>query len=221
MRHKYFPATMLFILLTFLMLFSCKTVPTSESPETDDFPSESENEPIPQEIIESAQTIETTETAEDSIEPVSISEYLVRLPETEFREVWGYVLARNEKSLKPGYPVSDIVYFGAEIDQYGTIVNIPNRKNLPRTNRADSRVHVSIVCGSAGLTHFLLEPESKARQGLFKALIAMTRDYDGLNIDFENVPLQDADHFLSLLRELKGALGEKILSVCVPAHPQR
>jgi spore germination protein YaaH len=210
MRLQHFSTALLLAVSMLSMPLSCKTVPPSEAPDTDVFPSDNET-----------MSPETAGIDEDPTEPVSISEYLVRLPESEFREVWGYVLARNEKSLKPGYPVSDIVYFGAEVDQYGSVVNIPNRKNLPHTDSADnanSRVHISIVCGSAGLTHFLLEPESKARLGLVKALIAMTRDYDGLNIDFENVPLQDADHFLSLLRELKDALGEKVLSVCVPAR---
>jgi spore germination protein YaaH len=144
-----------------------------------------------------------------------ISDSLARLPESEFAEVWGYVVSGNEKSLQSGYPVTDVVYFGAEVDQYGTVVTIPNRKNLPRS---EARVHVSIACGSDGLTHFLLEPESRARSSFFKALTAMVHDYDGLNIDLEYVPLQDADNFLSLLAELKDALSEKTLSVCVPAR---
>ncbi|MDR0638126.1 MAG: glycoside hydrolase [Spirochaetaceae bacterium] len=140
---------------------------------------------------------------------------LVRLPESTFTEVWTYVIAGSEKYLKASYPITDIVYFGAEVDAYGSIVAIPRRKNLPRNN---ARIHVSITCGSSGLTHFLLEPESKARAAFFNALITMAGEYDGLNIDLENIPLQDADNFLSLLRQLKETLGEKMLSVCVPAR---
>ncbi|MDR1470169.1 MAG: glycoside hydrolase [Spirochaetaceae bacterium] len=143
------------------------------------------------------------------------SDNLVYLPESAFSEVWTYVVARNEKYLKASYPLTDVVYFGAEVDAYGSIVDIPRRKSLPQTN---ARVHVSIACGSSGLTHFLLQPESMARDSFFNALIAMTDEYDGLNIDLEYVPLRDADNFLSLLRQLKEALGEKILSVCVPAR---
>ncbi|MDR1095562.1 MAG: glycoside hydrolase [Spirochaetaceae bacterium] len=198
---KFLPAAFLYVFFTISILASCKTIPASIPDVPDAIPLE--NEPA-------ADTVEDEFAGFDFI-----ADGLASLPESEFAEVWGYVVARNEKSLKPGYPLSDVVYFGAEVDQYGTIVNIPNRKNLPRTN---ARVHVSIVCGSGGLTHFLLEPESRARSSFLKALIAMARDYDGLNIDLEQVPLQDAAHFLSLLQELKNTLDGKILSVCVPAR---
>jgi spore germination protein YaaH len=185
----------------FSMPTSCKTTPAT-------VPDISGAIPMENELV--------TDMTEESFDRFDfVADDLASLPESEFAEVWGYVLVRNEKSLKPGYPVSDVVYFGAEVDQYGTIVNIPNRKNLPHTN---ARVHVSIVCASGGLTHFLLEPESRARSSFLKALLAMARDYDGLNIDLEQVPLQDAAHFLSLLRELKTALNGKTLSVCVPAR---
>ncbi|MDR1231415.1 MAG: glycoside hydrolase [Spirochaetaceae bacterium] len=191
-------------LCAFSILVSCKTAPVPITDVPDDIPPEDEP-------VEEAVGVEEEEFAGFDF----IADDLASLPKSEFAEVWGYVVARNEKSLKPGYPVSDVVYFGAEVDQYGTIVNIPNRKTLPRSN---ARVHVSIVCGSGGLTHFLLEPESRARSNFLKALIAMARDYDGLNIDMELVPLQDAANFLSLLQELKNTLDGKILSVCVPAR---
>jgi spore germination protein YaaH len=158
---------------------------------------------------------ETGVEAEETLGFTFISDDLVRLPESTFSEVWTYVIARNEKYLKASYPITDVVYFGAEVDAYGSIVSIPRRKTLPRNN---ARVHVSITCGSSGLTHFLLEPESRARTAFFDALVTMTNEYDGLNIDLENVPLQDADNFLSLLRQLKETLGAKMLSVCVPAR---
>ena len=79
-------------------------------------------------------------------------------------------------------------------------------------------MHVSIICESAGLTHFILEPESRARAKFFKELLELAQGYDGLNIDLESVPVQDAGNFLSLLRELKAALGNKVLSVCVPGR---
>jgi hypothetical protein len=134
---------------------------------------------------------------------------------SEFGEVWAYVTAGNEKALRQGYALTDVVYFGADVDRYGAVADIPRRRNLPRFG---GRVHVSITCGSYGLTHFLLEPESRARAEFFDALVAMAREYDGLNVDMEFVPLKDAEHFFSLLGELKAALGGKVLSVCVPAR---
>jgi hypothetical protein len=205
LKPKLFFRAFWYILVALSISASCKTNPVSESGTSDDF--SAEGEPVDELVMD--------EVEEDFAGFDSISNNLVRLPESEFAEVWGYVVAGYERYLKADYPISDVVYFGAEVDRYGTVETIPNRKNLPLT---DARVHVSIACGSWGLTHFLLEPESRARSRFFEALIAMTRGYDGLNIDLEYVPLQDAHHFLSLLQELKVALGEKILSVCVPAR---
>jgi hypothetical protein len=144
-----------------------------------------------------------------------ISDDLVRLPESAFSEVWADVVAGRESSLKPSFPITDVVYFGAAVDRYGTIVDIPARRKLPAF---DGKVHVSIICESAGLTHFLLEPESRARAKFFSELLELAHGYDGLNIDLESVPVQDAGNFLSLLRELKAALGSKVFSVCVPGR---
>ncbi|MDR2521193.1 MAG: glycoside hydrolase [Spirochaetaceae bacterium] len=140
-----------------------------------------------------------------------------RLPESEFQEVWGYVVAGRERSLKTNYPLSDIVYFGADVDRYGHVVDIPARKVLANYK---GRVHISITCGSFGLTHFILEPDSKARATFVRELLAAARDYDGLNIDLEQLPLKDADNFISFLGELRAGLGSRVLSVCVPARTE-
>jgi spore germination protein YaaH len=101
------------------------------------------------------------------------------------------------------------------VNSYGHLVGVPKRNKL---NKFRGRVHVSLTCGSYGLTHFVIEPGSRARAKFYAELVAMARDYDGLNIDLEYVPLQDAANFNALLRELKAALGNKVLSVCVPAR---
>jgi spore germination protein YaaH len=205
-----FPSAMLSVLFL-LSPVSCGTVPLSETVAAEDSFEREDAFPMENETPQK----ETGPEIEEEPEFTFASENFVRLPESTFSEVWAYVIARSEKYLKTRYPITDIVYFGAEVDAYGSIIDIPRRKNLPRTT---ARVHVSITCGSSGLTHFLLEPESKARTGFFNALVSMADEYDGLNVDLENVPLQDADNFLSLLRQLKEALGEKMLSVCVPAR---
>jgi hypothetical protein len=194
-------ALLIYVLPAVLLPVSCQTTGSSSAP----LALEAEFPPEEEDMLES----------DDFAGFTSFSDDLVRLPESEFGEVWAYVIARSEKYLKTGQPITDVVYFGATVDRYGTIVDIPSRRNLPRFN---GRVHVSITCEGWGLTHFLLDPESKARSVFFNALVEMARDYDGLNIDLENVPVRDAAHFLSLLGELKAALGGKILSVCVPAR---
>ncbi len=52
------------------------------------------------------------------------------LPVTTFREVWGYVLAGRESDLKKNIPLTDIGYFGMEVDIYGSLTKVPTRQNL-------------------------------------------------------------------------------------------
>ncbi|MDR2601861.1 MAG: glycoside hydrolase [Spirochaetaceae bacterium] len=137
------------------------------------------------------------------------------LPQSDFDEVWGYVVAGNEKSLKQGLPLSDVVYFGAAVDRYGDVADAPQIKNLPKFS---GRVHMSIICESAGLTHFILEPESRARERFINELLKAAEPFYGLNIDMESVPVKDADNFLSFLKEIRKRLGGRMLSVCVPAR---
>ena len=138
------------------------------------------------------------------------------LPVSVFNEVWAYVVSGNENALKSNLPISDIVYFGAEVDRYGHLADAPRRAKLAKY---PGRVHIAIVCNSAGLTHFVIEPGSKARAILVKEILAAAEEYDGLNIDLEMVPAQDAENFLSFLAELRAGLGKgKVFSVCVPAR---
>ncbi|MDR2865087.1 MAG: glycoside hydrolase [Spirochaetaceae bacterium] len=140
------------------------------------------------------------------------------LPVVSFNEIWAYVVSGKEQALKPGLPLSDIVYFGAEVDSYGHLENIPLRKKLPAFRGS---VHISIVCNSRGLTHFVIEPESAARKILVDEILDAAKNYDGLNIDMELVPERDSGNFLSFLAELHAGIGDKkIFSVCVPARTQ-
>jgi hypothetical protein len=210
LKPTLFPPAVLCVLFL-LFPVSCKTVSPSETVAAEDSFEKGDTFPMESELLPEGTELEMEEEPEFTF----ATEDLARLPESTFSEVWTYVIAGSEKYLKARYPITDIVYFGAEVNAYGLIVGIPRRKSLPRTT---ARIHVSITCGSTGLTHFLLEPESRARAVFFNALVSMAGEYDGLNIDLENIPLQDADNFLSLLRLLKETLGEKMLSVCVPAR---
>ncbi|MDR2660366.1 MAG: glycoside hydrolase [Spirochaetaceae bacterium] len=137
------------------------------------------------------------------------------LPESSFSEVWAYISSGRESDIKTSYPVSDLVYFAAEIDRYGHLVDIPRRKNITRFN---GRVHLAVICNSAGLTHFVIQGGAEARKSLVSEILSAAKDYDGLNIDMEYVPARDEEHFLSFLAEIRAGLGSKIFSVCVPAR---
>ncbi|MDR1363921.1 MAG: glycoside hydrolase [Spirochaetaceae bacterium] len=137
------------------------------------------------------------------------------LPENAFSEVWAYMLNGREKDLKRQYPVSDVVHFAAEVDRYGQLADIPRRKSISGFN---GRVHLAVICNSAGLTHFVIQSGTEARKRLVSEILAAAKEYDGLNIDLESVPARDAEHFLSFLAELRAGLGGRMLSVCVPGR---
>ncbi|MCL2196983.1 MAG: glycosyl hydrolase family 18 protein [Treponema sp.] len=136
-----------------------------------------------------------------------------KLPVSVFSEVWGYVITGQEAALTPGLPLTDVCYFGAEVDVYGKLTGVPKRQNI---SSFPGKVHLAVTCGSQSLTYFTLLPGSPQRTALLADLIAAAANYDGLNIDFENIPPRSGDAFLSLLRELKAGLPkEKIFSVAL------
>jgi hypothetical protein len=195
-------------------LLGCKNAPApkthiQESPFVNGIPEETaDKEAIGETIDEGSAIGEIHETAElpDDSGPI---------PENSFGEVWAYLLNGNESELRTGRPISDAVYFAAEIDRYGHLDTVPKRRNISRFR---GRVHLAIVCASAGLTHFVIQNGSEARRQLVSEILAAMKDYDGLNIDMENVPNRDGEHFLSFLSELRDGLGGKMLSVCVPGR---
>ncbi|MDR2842293.1 MAG: glycoside hydrolase [Spirochaetaceae bacterium] len=161
------------------------------------------------------QVIEEDPEEELEYEIVEIPANLEKLPESSFKEIWAYLISGYENSLKQNFPITDIVYFSAEVDRYGHLASVPKRKKIEKFK---GRIHFSVTCNSSGLTHFILEEGSKARKDLLNELIAAAQPFDGLNMDFELVPARDADAYVSFLAELKAALGTKTFSVCVPAR---
>jgi spore germination protein YaaH len=139
------------------------------------------------------------------------------LPVTEFGEIWAYVVAGNESALTRGLPLSDIGYFGAEIDSYGSLTDVPKRQNLT----FQGRVHLVVACNSRSLTHFVLIGDRPERKALVAELTAAARNFDGLQIDFENVPARDGSAFLSFLVELRAALPDKMFTIALPARTRK
>jgi spore germination protein YaaH len=134
---------------------------------------------------------------------------------SSFGEIWGYLLAGRESDLGPEYPLSDIGYFGAEIDNYGKLVNVPDRRKI---SSYPGRVHLVVTCNSRPLSHFALEEGSTVRRRMIADLLSETAPYDGLQIDFEYVLAGDAGAFLSFLSELRNGLTGKMLTVALPAR---
>ena len=137
------------------------------------------------------------------------------LPVSSFGEIWAYVVAGREAALKPGLPISDIGYFGADIGVYGALIEVPDRKKLKNFS---GRVHMVVKCDSRSLTYFTLRPGSAERKALITDLVAATRSFDGLQIDFENIPARAGESFHSFLAELRAELGNKMFTIALPAR---
>ena len=153
-----------------------------------------------------------------------ISQFLIppdsELPVLDFKEIWAYVVAGREAALTRGLPITDIAYFGAEVDGYGKLTAVPTRSKIP--SHFTGRVHFVIACNGRALTHFTLKPGSPERKEFIQDLIAATRNYDGLNIDLEYVPARDGEAFVSFLQELRAGLPrDKMFTLCVPARTRK
>jgi spore germination protein YaaH len=137
------------------------------------------------------------------------------LPISSFPEIWGYLVAGREAAFSPALPLSDIVYFGAEIDTYGTLTDIPDHRNI---RNFSGRVHLVAACSSRALTHFVLMEGSAERKALTADLLGAAKNFDGLQIDFEYIPLRDGEAFFSFLEELRTGLNGKMFTIALPAR---
>ncbi len=131
-----------------------------------------------------------------------------------FQEVWVYFLKGEEKFLKGGEPITDLVYFSAAVNEVGRIDKVPER--IIRT----PRVHLSISAPyNRSLMHWVLARDLETRNELIQDIVRATEQYDGVNIDFEGILPQDRNAYLSFLQEIKGKLPKgKIFSVALPAR---
>jgi spore germination protein YaaH len=191
-----------FALLSLLLLGSCRSGPSPE--------------PEPEAPLETGR-LEAEETAEETDEPDAWGEILLSpaegLPVSAFPEIWAYVVAGREAAFNPALPLSDIAYFGAEVDSYGHLADIPNRRNL---RAFKGKVHLAAACNSRGLTHFVLREET--RRELVAEFLEAAKAFDGVQIDFELVPARDGAAFRAFLRELRAGLGDKMLTIALPAR---
>jgi spore germination protein YaaH len=134
---------------------------------------------------------------------------------SDFDEVWAYLVQGREAALTEGLPISDLGYFGAEVDSYGKLTGVPNPGDVPPFG---GRLHLVVKCDSYSLTHFILKEDSPERRELVADLLAATRNFDGLQIDFENIPSRDREQFFSFLAELRAHLGDKFFSAALRAR---
>ncbi len=62
----------------------------------------------------------------------------------------------------------------------------------------------------------------RSRKGIIADLLDAAKDFDGLQIDFENIPARDADAFLSFLKDLRQGLpSDKKFTIALPARNKK
>jgi spore germination protein YaaH len=148
----------------------------------------------------------------------AFSESVVERPEetVSFPETWAYLGVGDEAKLNGSFPVTDIAYFSASISNVGSLSGVPDFEKIAA---AGVRKHLVVAeLGNAALTHFCLDPQYPLRDALVSAISEAAAPYDGVQVDFEAVMSRDGALYVDFLERLKAALGNKTLSVAVPAR---
>jgi spore germination protein YaaH len=134
---------------------------------------------------------------------------------SSFGEIWAYLVSGREQALQEDLPISDLCYFGAEVDSYGKLVNVPD---IRKTALFRGRKHLVVKCDGRALTHFAILEGRPERKQLTADLLSAAEPFNGLQIDFEYVPARDGDAFLSFLAELRRGLKNKFFTIALPAR---
>lgn len=134
----------------------------------------------------------------------------------EFEQVWGYVMYGREDKWDNNLPVSDIGYFTQAITTFSKVPEIPPKDKY--FSNCAAKVHLVTSCDSRAQTHLLLSPDLPLRDTIIDGLVKASQTYDGLQIDWELVSAEDKDNYIEFLRILKSRIGEKPLTVAIPAR---
>ncbi len=133
-----------------------------------------------------------------------------------YNEIWGYVMTGKESDFSQDMPVTDVGYFASSIGIYSTVLdNAPRDKYFANYT---GRVHLVSSVDSKSQTHLLLDKTLPLRDRIIADLVKRSETYEGLQIDWELVPQDDADNFYDFLVELKKQLKGKMLTLAIPAR---
>lgn len=131
-------------------------------------------------------------------------------------EVWAYVMTGEERYVTPEKKITDLCYFSADINAYGEITSVPKPEKVRKDNM---RLHLVGTCNGRPLSHMVLDPSFGITDKVVDSLIKGSEGYDGLQIDYENVPFRDRDNFILFLKKLREKLPkEKMLTVALAAR---
>jgi spore germination protein len=137
-----------------------------------------------------------------------------------FNEVWGYLIRGHEDQLTGAEPFTDICYFSAELTDEGRIPEAIARPSLALGVGVQPRIYLVVTeLSNSSLMHFSLNPTYGVRPLLVGDICRVSQDFDGVQIDFEAVPREEAQNFWDFLQQLRNALpSTKTLSVALPAR---
>ncbi|MFA6938256.1 MAG: glycosyl hydrolase family 18 protein [Treponema sp.] len=159
---------------------------------------------------------DTPSTEELEKPAIAYSHDLPKGDSVKFHEVWAYILDGHSDGLTDDMNITDLCLFSAGVNVYGEINYVPDSSQIKKFK---GRKHLIVTCDSRSLTHFILDPDYGVRQKLISRLVKISKDFDGLQIDFELVPARDEKNFQTFLLDVRGRIGrEKWFSVALPAR---
>ena len=146
---------------------------------------------------------------------------IVSMPLLAFsNEIWGYLMQGEEKNFPIQSGITDIAHFSSSVQADGTLSD--NLDLPPEVINAspDVRRHIVITAPwNSDLYHHYLNPDLPFRETIIQEIKALSKPYDGVQIDFEGISSRDGTAFLNFLIQLKKSLPkDKILSVAVMAR---
>ncbi len=137
-----------------------------------------------------------------------------------FKEVWGYLMEGEERFFKADFPVTDIGYFCARLDDEGKIHKIPNYSFLQQKTGKKPKIHCVITADyNRSLMHWCLKKDLETRDALIAQIVEIGKTFDGVQIDFESIRSQEREAFVLFLQQIRKILPkEKSLSIALPAR---
>lgn len=137
-----------------------------------------------------------------------------------FREVWGYMMRGEENLFRGTEPVTDVFYFSCTVNYKGRLNKDVKPPVLPDFAGKKRKIHIVIAdISNTALMHFILNQSYGARDTLINDIVEVSKNFDGVQIDFESIAGDDRDAFSAFLTELKARLDRRIvLSVALPAR---
>ncbi len=141
----------------------------------------------------------------------------------KFREVWGYLMRGEEKLFKGNEPVTDLCYFSCTITPEGKLRGNVNPPVLPENADFKRRTHIVIAdLDNTRLMNLILDPGRSARDRLVADIIELSKNFDGVQIDFEAISRSDGPNFQVFLKMIKDGMEPgKVFSVALPARRSR